>query len=295
MVQLPSAPRLERSRQFEPDGTSVETLLGVLQFDPSLALGFAVAESEGGLVGNPVELVDSFLPPFERTEVVADDYTISNGFPTRRAVFSLADGALMLLHAAVGRRRVYAAYVVVRADAFRTRQPIVARYLDSVVIDRADSPGASGDGRFDPANAQWRYIYPLVDDFACILPGRPVRREESTRSGAQDFPTSVYTSSSADGSYGYEVRVVTTRARPPERLFDEVRDLTVRAGYAVESEAPAHHQGFAGREIVLGSQASSVRLRMIATESRLYVLRAAWPRAQSRSAADLFFDSLRIL
>jgi hypothetical protein len=291
---FPGAPTVRSTERFEGPVSLGHQATARLTL-PDARYSAFVTEHPAGVVGEHQRLFDELAAMISRTfgaraEVVRDDRTFRDGYPSRTLTYSLPRGAAAV-RLYIGRRRLYGVVVALRESAGDAIVARVREFFGSVRLEAADAPGANGNGEI----GEWRYIYESEASFACLLPGSPARRELDDGRGRSTRAYSV----GARGGPQFSVLATDYGGRPPGSVLDDVDVEAVARGFTVVSSRAIYEQGYAGRRVEYRGYDGSVQVSRYHLTSRgIYELRASYPRdleAEVLPMIGRFFRSFRIV
>jgi hypothetical protein len=297
--ELPGQPRTTLDQQTADDGARVTVLHGTLP-GPAATFGYIVVHLEGGVVGDPSELLREVerddQANLRQAELRDTRILRAGGHFGREDRLDVGSGAVARLRHYVGRWRIYRFWVVYDRRREAQVQPAVERYFGSLRIDPADMVTVLGDGVLDTEG--WRFLTPPEGLFVVDMPGAAEHRDGTIRVGDDAYPAHSFRVRSGAGR-SFDVRYVTVDG-PMVRgaLEAAAARMAGRDGVRTVSREPITRQGFSGLRLVLQSTDATLYADLYQTAGRLYQVRVEEPGAPSAEGAGerrRFFDSFRIL
>ncbi len=197
----------------------------------------------------------------------------------------------------VGRFEAYTVMASVPTSWREQLNADIERFMTSIQLDAGDAPDADGDGAL---SATTRYVEPVGAFFALRMPGAPRREQGTYNAESSQRPMVTYTVEAQGGAERWQVRVTSFEGRPAGSNYGRVVSELTGAGWVVRDDRAVSVQGYSGRAYVLASSdgRSLLTMRLFATESRIYDVRAVLPADSVESRREQltsYFDSLRIL
>lgn len=279
-AEMPGQPNIVQERGVEDDGTGV-ILTSVRSEMLAAHFGLIVAEFEGGMVGDPIELARTFaegmIGQLDLDATRAERLDVP-GFYARQDVATHREGVVIGIRQFVGARRVYVAIAAV--PAMPEAAHVADHFLSSIELDPGDRLYAAATEEI----AAWSIVYNPGDDFAVEMPAVAEVRTSTLRLPAGEVHQRSFEARGPDGRY--LVRVIGFGDRSPDGSLDEV---ATALGLG-EASGPVQASGFPGRAHRRSRpDGGTIESRIFRTAGRVYVLET------TDGAATRFFDSFRIL
>lgn len=297
-VLMPIRTVVKTEHDRADDGTPMRVYSAQVE-DARMMLSFVASDVDGGIAGDPVELLNGlarrFLEEVDRFDVISSKEITHQGLIGLEVRSRDPDESLELFtRHLVGRHRTFTLIAAVRADAVQSARPMIDYYFGSLAVSPEEGVVPQGSGAM---GSGWAYVTPARDDFSVRLPGSPGVADVTLELDGRSIPGREYRVAVPDGSVSFVVRVYRFDERMPERLLEKAEARLLGSGRSVKERVDLQQQGYAGALVVYANGDAAEHTAYVQTMSRLYEFTATNPtsrEAELAEARQAFLQSIRI-